>query len=89
MLVILVMSHLVIFATTSSVGFACGRRLTSKQDGRCISVPMAHFWGQNDVENYSGSYDVGLLHEERPRVELSTLQATAFLLACSENLMRW
>ncbi|KAI9693526.1 MAG: hypothetical protein M1820_009178 [Bogoriella megaspora] len=46
------------------------RRLTPEQDGGCITIPTAHFWGQNDLEGFAGNHDVALLCDESSRVEV-------------------
>lgn len=46
------------------------RRLTPDQDGCCIRMPTAHFWGSNDTGGYPGNHDVALLCDETARVEV-------------------
>ncbi|KAI0173625.1 serine hydrolase FSH [Hypoxylon sp. FL1284] len=46
------------------------RRLTPAEDGCCVGIPTAHFWGRNDAEGHPGNGDVALLCDEAVRSEV-------------------
>lgn len=45
------------------------RRLLAGEDGVCIHLPTAHFWGRNDGEGFLGNHEVAMVCDARVRVE--------------------